>query len=260
MEFDLELSTGRLRVLRSGSFKHRPVILFLHDSLGCIRLWKDFPQKLGEMSCCNILVYDRQGYGRSMPFTDLPRKTDYLEKEADVLSELLEKCKIDQAILFGHSDGGSIALIFAAKYPARVLGIITEGAHIFAEEVSLKGIRDAVSAYQTTDLKSRLEIYHGDKTEDMFRAWADTWLSDEFRSWSMENFLPAIGCPVLIIQGEEDEFGTVKQVDGIASKIKGLTVKLMIPGVKHTPHKEIPERIIQAASEFTRKFVTMSIP
>lgn len=250
MQFILKISAAELQVLKYGNDADKPTIVFLHDSLGSIELWRGFPKKLGELTKCNVLVYDRQGYGKSSPFTTSKRNNDYLEIEADILLEVLEDCRIDNAILFGHSDGGSIALIFGARYPSKVLGIITEGAHIFVEEQTLDGIKQAVKAYQKTNLKSKLEKYHGNKTDDVFWAWAGTWLSDKFSTWNIENYLPLVKCPVLIIQGEEDEYGSLKQVEGIANKISGVPTKLVLPHIKHTPHKEAPEVILRKSEDF----------
>jgi pimeloyl-ACP methyl ester carboxylesterase len=242
--------TNKLHITHLQNYPNRPTIIFLHDSLGCIQLWRNFPEKLGEMTQCNVLVYDRQGYGKAAPFTDPERDNIYLEKEADVLNDLLEATGIENVILFGHSDGGSIALIAAAKYPEKVAGIITEGAHIFVEEVTLIGIREAIKCYQTTDLKTKLEKYHGDKTEAMFWAWAKTWTTEEFRDWNIENFLPHIKCPALIIQGEKDEYGTLDQVEGIVTRTTGKATKFIIPNIGHTPHKETPELVLEKSAEF----------
>lgn len=229
---------------------NNPTIIFLHDSLGCIELWRDFPEKVGKLTNCNVITYDRQGYGKSCQFSYDKRDNSYLEKEADILNELLDYWEINDAILFGHSDGGSIALITAAKYPNKINGIITEGAHVFVEDITIKGIEEAIEAYKTTDLKSKLEKYHGDKTEDMFWAWTSTWTSDEFKSWNIESFLPAIKCPSLIIQGKEDEFGSLLQVEKIINQTKGESEQLIIEKVKHTPHKEVPELILEEVSKF----------
>ncbi|RAJ88078.1 pimeloyl-ACP methyl ester carboxylesterase [Chitinophaga dinghuensis] len=239
--------------LHSFSFiidENRPTIVFLHDSLGCVTLWRSFPQQLGEMTQCNVLVYDRQGYGQSDPFTTSSRTNDYMEQEADTLMLLLETCALTNVILFGHSDGGSIALIAAGKYPDRIKGVITEGAHIFVEEITLNGIREAVKLYQHTDLKKKLEKYHGDKTEAVFHMWADTWLSNAFRSWDITDFLPGIKCPVLVIQGESDEYGTIAQVEGIAQQVSGEASVYMIPGIGHTPHKEAAQPVLDRAAVF----------
>jgi pimeloyl-ACP methyl ester carboxylesterase len=228
-------------------------IVFLHDSLGCIELWRDFPRQVGKAANCNVLIYDRQGYGKSDPFTTAGRLPDYMEKEADVLIQLLDNLGIDRVSLFGHSDGGSIALIAASKYPDRIDGVITEGAHIFVEEISLTGIKEAIKAYDTTDLKVRLQKYHGDKTGDVFWAWAGTWLKAEFAEWSIENFLPDIVCPVLVIQGENDEFGSIAQVDGIYGQVSGSASKLVVAATGHNPHKDTSDLVISETVKFLSK-------
>ncbi len=250
--FDL----SELAISRIEDFPGRPWIIFLHDSLGCIALWRDFPERLGRLAECNVLVYDRQGYGKSCPFTYEERDNEYMEAEAGILNDLLNQQKIGRAFLFGHSDGGSIALIAASKYPDKIAGILTEGAHIFVEEITLSGIRDAVALYQTSDLKQKLEKYHGDKTDAMFWAWASTWTSEMFRNWNIEHFLPGVKCPSLIIQGKNDEYGTENQVDRIVAQVSGRAEKLMIPEAGHTPHKERPDEVLQKAAGFIRRLVS----
>ncbi|TDD99423.1 alpha/beta fold hydrolase [Flavobacterium cellulosilyticum] len=238
-----------IAIERFDNYPDRPTLVFLHDSLGCTALWRDFPQKLGNLTKCNVLVYDRQGYGKSCSFSYSKRGNYYMEQEADVLNVLLDHWKIDKAILFGHSDGGSIALIAAAKYPQKIMSIITEGAHIFVEDLTVKGIKEAIHAYQTTNLKTKLEKHHGNKTDEMFWAWASTWTTSEFRSWNIESFLPSIQCPALIIQGEADEYGTLKQVQNTIRQVQKAE-KYCIPSVGHSPHKECPEIVLEKASEF----------
>lgn len=247
---ETHLKLNQIAVKRIGNITDRPTIIFLHDSLGCIQLWRDFPQQLGELTNCNVLIYDRLGYGNSGALPYSKRGLDYMELEADILNELLHHWKIDQAILFGHSDGGSIAIITAGKYPEKISGIITEGAHIFVEDITIDGINEAIKLYQSTNLKTKLEKYHGDKTVEMFWAWANTWTTNEFKHWNIESFLPQVVCPSLIIQGTEDEYGTVKQVERITTQTNGLSVPLIIPEVKHTPHKEVPELILAQVSKF----------
>lgn len=244
----------RLSIKRIKVGENNPTLIFLHDSLGCIELWRDFPSKLGHYTHCNVLIYDRQGYGQSDDFNK-ERENDYLEKEADVLSILLQQYNIDNAILFGHSDGGSIALIAAAKYPTFIKGVITEGAHIFVEDLTVNGIKKAIEAYHTTNLKLRLEKYHGDKTEAVFWAWANTWLSSEFQSWNIEHFLPGIECPVLIIQGENDEYGSLAQVTGIANQVSKNAEKLIIPLAGHTPHKEAEQEVLEFSATFINHLI-----
>lgn len=240
----------QIAVRRIDLHPNRPTILFLHDSLGCIELWRDFPQQLAEQCQCNAWIYDRQGYGQSCPFSYQERSNDYMEWEADVLSELMDHWQLDKAILFGHSDGGSIALIAASKYPQKIEGVIAEGAHIFVEDITIAGIQDAIKVYQGTPLPAKLARYHGDKTQDMFWAWADTWTRDSFRDWDISSFLAGVQCPSLIIQGEADEYGSLQQVEGIVRGVKGPVEKFIIPKVKHTPHKEVPQEILDRASQF----------
>jgi pimeloyl-ACP methyl ester carboxylesterase len=248
-------SLNKLATFKTTDFPERPTLVFLHDSLGCIALWRDFPVLLGNLTRCNVLVYDRQGYGKSKPFDSIERTNDYMEIEADVLNDVLEENKIEKAILFGHSDGGSIALISAAKYPEKILGIITEGAHVFVETVTINGIKEAIIAYETTNLKQKLEKYHGNNTNDLFWAWAKTWTTPTFADWNIEHFLSQISCPALVIQGEEDEFGTLLQVDKIVNQVNGNVEKLVIPNVKHTPHKEVPELILEESKRFIEKII-----
>lgn len=255
-----KINFDEIAVKKFGDFQGKPTIIFLHDSLGCIELWRDFPQKLGELTQCNVLIYDRQGYGKSCPFSYSKRDNLYLEQEADILNKLLNHWNIDKAILFGHSDGGSIALITAAKYPTKILGITTEGAHIFVEKVTIKGIEEAIVHYTKKDLKSKLEKYHANNTEEMFWAWASTWTSNEFKSWNIEKFLPLIKCDSLIIQGEDDEYGTLKQVERISSQTSGKSFQFIVPKVKHTPHKEVPEIILEKVKDFILQLIEKQNP
>lgn len=253
---NIRIANSEIAFSHIGHFPNRPTVVFLHDSLGCMALWRDFPQKLAALSKCNILVYDRHGYGASGEFVYPQRAIDYLEDEADVLSELIETLHIQQPILFGHSDGGSIALIAAAKFPQKINAVITEGAHIFVEAETVKGIRDAIEQYQETDLREKLEKYHGAKTNAMFNAWTQTWTSDAFQSWNIEHFLPSIQCPVMVIQGENDEFGTMAQVSGIVNQVSGKAEKQVLPGIGHTPHKESPELVLKIAADFIHSIAT----
>lgn len=250
MQLNTNLNLDEIAIKKIGNYQDKPTIIFLHDSLGCIELWRDFPERLSILTQCNVLIYDRQGYGKSCSFSYSKRDNYYMELEADILNDLLTHWGIENAILFGHSDGGSIALIMAGKYPDKIAGVITEGAHIFVEYITIAGIQQGINLYKVTNLKSKLEKYHGSKTEAMFWAWANTWTTNEFRLWNIEHFLPSIHCPSLIIQGEDDEYGTLKQVTSITSQTKGKSSSLIIPKVKHTPHKEVPEIILKEATQF----------
>ena len=234
-------------------FEDKPTIVFLHDSLGSVQLWRDFPVKLSEATACNILVYDRLGYGKSNPMPTYIRPVNYMELEADLLNDMLVELNIDNAVLFGHSDGGTIALITAAKYSENVEAVICEAGHIFVEEITLQGVYDAWEAYKTTNLPERLQKYHGDKVETLFRAWTETWTRDDYRSWNIEYLLKDITCPLLFIQGEADEYGTLEQVEKTLAHVSGSAEKYIIPDIGHTPHKEVPELVLAKAVEFIGK-------
>lgn len=249
-EFYLIYEKSKIRVSRIINNISRPTIVFLHDSFGCIKLWVDFPDIIGKKTNSNVLIYDRIGYGQSSDFESIERDINYLDKEAEILKFVLDEMKLEKSVLFGHSDGGTIALIAASKYPEMFYGIITEGAHIFVEDISRKGIEESIKLYKNSNLKEKLEKYHGDKTENVFHAWADTWLSDNFRIWNIEHLLKYIKCPTHVIQGENDEYGSIKQVEGIAKGIVESEVKTyIIKDAKHTPHKEAKETIINIVSD-----------
>ena len=237
-------------IARRDEHPGRPTLVFLHDSLGCTVLWRDFPQKLADATQCNLLIYDRLGYGQSAPMPTHERPVNYMELEADKLNELLIAQNIDNAILFGHSDGGTIALIAASKYPHRIKAVICEAAHIFVEDITLTGIRAAMETYRTTDLAQRLAKYHGDKVDTLFRAWTETWTRLDYRNWNIESLLPAITAPLLFIQGDADEYGSLDQVRKTTSQVSGPAEEYILPDVGHTPHKEAPEATLEAASRF----------
>jgi pimeloyl-ACP methyl ester carboxylesterase len=257
--FDLPLGDYALRVhtiaVAEPAASTRPAFVFLHDSLGCITAWRDFPEQLATALGCNALVYDRRGYGGSSPFGPEPRRPGYLEDEADVLMRVLEACGVRQAVLFGHSDGGSIALVAAARWPDIVEAVVTEGAHVFVEELTVAGIRDARSALRTTDLRERLRRHHGERTDAVISAWIDTWLSPEFRDWTIARYLPSIRCPVLVLQGADDEFGTPDQVRAIADGVSGPARTHLIPDVGHTPHRTVPEEVLRLTTAFLSEMV-----
>jgi pimeloyl-ACP methyl ester carboxylesterase len=224
-------------------------LVFLHEGLGSVGQWRDFPSLLCEKTGLPALVYDRWGYGRSDPFT-LPRPRGYLHDEAQFgLPSVLDECGIDRAILVGHSDGGSIALLYASTGPGGIRAVITEAAHVFVESVTLEGIREAVSVYASTDLKKRLYRYHGDKTDRVFHGWADTWLSPEFRDWNIEKALPGIRCPVLVIQGIDDRYGTPAQVKAIERQVSGPAKALLVP-CGHVPHAEARDEVLEEMARF----------
>lgn len=232
-----------------------PTLVFLHEGLGSAGLWRDFPAKLAGATGCAALVYSRAGYGQSGPVI-LPRPVTYLHHEAlVVLPELLAHLNVQNHILIGHSDGGSIALINAggAARPG-LLGVITEAAHVFNEPMIPPAIREAVEQYENGDLRAKLARYH-QHVDVAFRGWSDTWLSQEFTHWNLEEYIPGIRVPLLVIQGEDDHYGSEKQVDAIVNQAGVWAQKLMLPGCAHTPHREAAQATFEAMQEFIKPLV-----
>lgn len=229
--------------------KSRPVLIFLHEGLGCIKIWRNFPETLCSSTGCSGLVYDRRGYGDSEKFEgSLP--LDFFQQESfTYLPALLKEFNIKDAILIGHSDGGTIALLSAAFDNNLIRGIVVEAAHIFVEEITIQGVRNTVAAFEKTDLKEKLAQYHKENTITVFYRWADRWLSSEFRNWNIRNELPNITCPVLLFQGEDDEYGTRAQVEGIAAGVSGPSIVKLIPDCGHVPHFQAKDAVL---SEMTR--------
>jgi pimeloyl-ACP methyl ester carboxylesterase len=225
-------------------------LVFLHEGLGSIALWRDFPTLLCERLGLSGLVYDRWGYGQSEPL-DRPREVGYLHDEALLfLPEVLKQAGVGWPVLVGHSDGGSIALLYAARFPDRPAAVVTEAAHAFVEEITVAGIRAAGRAYAETDLPTRLARYHGEKTQTLFRAWHDRWLSPDFRAWNIEAELAGVICPVLVLQGEADEYGTPDQVGAIARAVSGPTETALLPGIGHAPHQQAGTQVFDLIAGF----------
>jgi pimeloyl-ACP methyl ester carboxylesterase len=237
--------------------KGYPTLIFLHEGLGCIELWRDFPQRLCHMTGCQGIVYDRKGYGTTGPcFNKWP--IDYLVQEATVyLPQIFSACNIEKAFLIGHSDGGSIALIAAATMGSKIMGIATESAHVFVEDITLAGIKSAVESYHEENLKEKLFKYHGTCTDAVFYRWSNTWLDPEFSHWNIEEFLPNISCPSLILQGENDEYATRDQLESIRTQISGPVVAELLPNCAHTPHFQDKERVIEIMCHFIRRAIKM---
>lgn len=254
MKYNIDIRGSLIHAEWHNENPDRPTIIFLHDSFGCITLWRSFPAKLANNMQMNYLIYDRHGYGKSGPFIQAQRPKNYLHLEAEILSELIQKLNIQNIILFGHSDGASIALLTAALFPEKIKAIITEGAHIFVEDITQQGIINVVNNYHSSGLHQRLQKYHGNHTDALFYAWHHTWLADSYRDWNIINELKNITCPALIIQGSEDEFGTEAQMDGIIHNVKSTAIKALMPQTGHNPHKENPEETIKICIDFLIKY------
>lgn len=225
-----------------------PVIVMLHEGLGSAAMWRDFPARLAEATGCRVMAYSRAGYGHSDPAP--PYAVDYMHHEGlVVLPELLEKLKIDSPVLFGHSDGGSIALLCAGGTQTPLSGLVLLAPHVLVEDVTVRGIAAAVDAYRTTDFRSRLERYHAD-VDSVFSHWHEIWLSPEFRTWNIEEYLPEITCPVLAIQGEGDEYASMTQIDRIAAAVNGKAQLLKLSQCGHVPHRSQPQAVVDATVAF----------
>jgi len=232
--------------------EQRSPLLLMHEGLGCVAMWRDFPDKLAAATGRRVIVWSRAGYGGSQPDTRA-RTPDYLRREAEeALPALLAALNIERPILIGHSDGGSIALLFAAAFPELPLGIAVMAPHEFVEEVALAGIRAARIAWQTTDLPQKLARYHRERASRVFGDWNDTWLSPAFRDWNIEDCLPKIRCPVLAMQGDEDEYATMRQIDVIAEKVPG-TQLLKLARCGHSRQRDQSAAVLAALEAFVRK-------
>ena len=231
-----------------------PLIVFLHEGLGSLAMWKDFPQQLCSAAGCRGLVYSRPGYGRSTPrAADDVWGVDFMHRQADeLLPALLAALQVDEPVLlFGHSDGGSIALLHAAHHPQRVRGAIVLAPHIMVEDVSVASIELARQAYLDTDLRQRLAKYHTDP-DSAFWGWNRIWLDPAFRRWSIADEIATIRCPLLAVQGVDDEYGTLAQVRGIAERAPQCEL-LELPECGHSPQRDQPAAVIAAASAFVRR-------
>lgn len=257
--FALEAGDVRLNALWLEPEVKRPEALplvFLHEGLGSITQWTargiDAPALLVAATGCPALVFERQGYGRSDPL-GAARHPGYLYDEAfDALPRTLDAAGVDRAVLIGHSDGGSIALLFAARFPDRTDRLVSEAAHVIVEDVTLAGIRDAKAAYDAAGsrLKAALQRHHGDRTDAVFAAWADAWLDPVFAGFDMRDQLAGITAPLLAIQGDGDEYGTPRQLELIAEGVAGPVETWLVPDCAHVPHHQAADRVLPRIARF----------
>jgi pimeloyl-ACP methyl ester carboxylesterase len=233
-----------------------PTLVFLHEGLGCVAMWRNFPERLAAAVGCGALVYSRAGYGKSDP-CELPRPVRFMHDEALVtLPLVLDAFQVREAILVGHSDGGSIAVIHAGTTGDRVRGLILEAPHVFVEEMGLESIRAIAGEYRDGRLKQALARYHGDQVDNTFWGWNDVWLEPEFRSWNIEEYLPRITVPILLIQGEDDKYGTLKQVTAIESGCQTPVRNVLLADCGHSPHLDQTARTLEAMKEFVAEVLT----
>ena len=259
---ELEWAGRRVRIEHAWIAPERraaPLMLFLHEGLGSLAMWKDFPARLCGALGCRGLVYSRPGYGRSTPrAADETWDQDFMHRQAhELLPALLDALGVDvdaraedRPWLFGHSDGASIALLYAARYPQRVAGVVAVAPHILVEDLSVTSIEQARIAYVETDLRQRLARYH-DEPDSAFWGWNRIWLDPGFRRWSIADEIATIRCPLLAVQGVDDEYGTLEQIRGIARRVPQ-TELLELPACGHSPHRDRPQALIAAVGAFFR--------
>jgi pimeloyl-ACP methyl ester carboxylesterase len=225
-----------------------PVLVFLHEGLGSLGLWRDFPQQVADATGLPAFAYSRAGYGASDP-PPMPRPVTYMHDEADLLPEILAAAQISDPVLVGHSDGASISIIYAGR-GGKARALILEAPHVFTEEMGLQSIARAREAYERGDLRARLAKYHQD-VDAAFWGWNRPWLDPEFRRWNLTEFLPRIEAPVLVIQGEQDEYGTRRQVDAIAQGATDVEA-VMLSDCGHSPHRDQPDATLRTIAAFLR--------
>lgn len=249
---DVTVGDGRLRLRRWRPEQPggRPPVVLLHDALGSIAQWRDFPAQLAGRFGREVIAYERRGHGASSPLPG-PRDAGYLHREAwEDLPALLSALAVEPPLLIGHSDGGTIALLYAAHFEAAA--VVALAAHVLVEEVTLAGIRQAMRRREA--LIGQLEKYHGAGAEALVEAWAGAWLAPAFAGWDITGLLPRIHCPVLILQGREDEYGTAEQVRLIERGVSGPARSRLLDDCGHLPHRERPAAVLEAIEAFLSEF------
>lgn len=239
-----------------------PTLVFLHDGIGCASTWRDVPRELARETGCGALVYSRAGYGGSDP-VPLPRPLTYMHEEGFFhLPAVLDAAGVRSAILVGHSDGGSIALLHASTPEAspRVIGLLLVAPHVFCEEVTVRSIERAGAEYREGDLRERLSRHHGDNVDCAFWGWNRAWLDPGFRSWNIEEHLPAVAVPILVVQGTDDPYGTLRQVEAIERRSGGPVRRCILGRCGHSPHRDRRDETLSAMAAFVRDLLRAEAP
>jgi pimeloyl-ACP methyl ester carboxylesterase len=245
---DVVVDGKRLETVRYDGDPARPPIVMLHEGLGSVSLWRDFPERVRDRTRCTTIAFSRYGYGRSDVLRE-KREPGYMHHEGEmVLPALLRELGAERPVLFGHSDGASIALIAAGAHPALARALILEAPHVFVEELSVRSIADAKTTFETTGLPAKLARHHADPAAS-FYGWNDVWLDPRFRDWNVEEYAARVRVPVLLIQGDADEYGTAAQLESIAARVPD-TETLLVPGAGHSPHRDAPELVLNRVAAF----------
>jgi pimeloyl-ACP methyl ester carboxylesterase len=249
----VDIAGQELEYVRIGADRPGPTLIFLHEGLGSVALWRDFPQCVADATARPALIYSRAGYGRSTALA-AARTPRYMHDEALVtLPALLDVFGIVDPILIGHSDGASIALVHAGAKIRPVRALVAMAPHLFVEDLSIASIAQARHDYESTDLRARLGRYHAD-VDSAFRGWNDIWLSPAFRDWNIEPYLPGIDCPLLLIQGRDDQYGTLAQLDAIERQVAGRVDRVELAECGHSPHRDQPQATLAAIAGFVSTF------
>ncbi|EJM62326.1 putative hydrolase or acyltransferase of alpha/beta superfamily [Pseudomonas sp. GM50] len=230
----------------------KPPIILFHDSLGCVELWRDFPERLCQTTKREVIAYDRLGFGQSDPYPEsLPMH--FIRDEAERFFALIRaEFQFDRFVALGHSVGGAMAANCASLYPQSCAALITVSAQAFVEEQTLRGIRDAKAQFEAPGQLARLEKYHGDKAHWVLSAWTDTWLSQAFSGWTIEDAIDSIHCPLLALHGEQDEYGSVLHPMRIAKLTTAHGEYLILENCHHVPHRDAPNVVLDAVSRLLR--------
>jgi pimeloyl-ACP methyl ester carboxylesterase len=255
-DFEIEVDGAALaarRIVPDNLLDDAPTLVFLHEGLGSMASWRGFPSALAHATGCAAVLYDRLGYGRSDPRVR-PWAIDYLTRYAlDELPAVLQGCGVERPVLLGHSDGGTIALLYATEH--LTVGLVAEAAHVHVEKAALQGMLRTIDAWHEGDLERRLEKYHGAKTREVFWSWADTWLAPWYENWSIEDELDRIRCPALLLQGANDEYATPGHLDLIAAALGGPVTSVLVPDCGHAPHLQAADLVLGECARFVNQLL-----
>lgn len=259
-QFHLSAPSGQIfikRWLPDVDAGFTPLVL-LHDSLGCVGLWKDFPAQLALQLQRPVIAYDRPGFGQSSPRSAFPSLNFIAEEATDVFPWLREQLGLKQYALLGHSVGGAMAVNIAAQ-DARCLGVITIASQPYIEELTRQGIRDAQALFAKSEQMAKLSRWHGDKASWVLQAWTDIWLADEYRHWNLTEVLHQLQCPLLVIHGDQDEYGSLAFPEFLAAHTGGPVVKVILQNCGHMPHREQTAEVIQVLKKFFSRWMSQTV-
>jgi len=249
VDLDLEIDGLRLEAMELPGDPHERPLVLLHEGLGSVSAWREFPEALQRATSRRVIAFSRFGHGSSDP-PRAPRTPAFFHEEAlDVLPTVLSRLEAAKPVLVGHSDGASIALIYAGAHPAR--GLVLMAPHVVVEDVTLEAIRETRERFETTDLRERL-ARHQDRPEVAFRNWCDVWLDPAFADWTLEPDAERVSCPVLLVQGAEDPYGSLDQLDRIEKRVRGPVRRLVVPG-GHSPHRDATEVVLREIGAFVEE-------